>query len=148
GFSRSAEIHDTTLGWRFVNPRMRLAYGTDAMPETAENVAREDGISRADQDAFALRSQQRTAAAMASGRLAREIVPVPIPQRRGGEVLVDRDEHPRATSAGALAGLRPLFDGGTVTAGNSSGINDGACAVLVASEAAVSRYGLTPVARI
>jgi acetyl-CoA C-acetyltransferase len=146
-WSRAAEIADTTLGWRFVNPRMRELYGTDAMPETAENLAREDGISREDQDAFALRSQERTAKARAGGRLAREIVAVPVPAR-AGEVLVDQDEHPRDTSLEALARLRPLADGGTVTAGNSSGINDGACAVLVASEAAVGRFGLEPLARV
>jgi len=146
-WSREAEIADTTLGWRFVNPRMRELYGTDSMPETAENLAREHGISREDQDAFALRSQERVATARAGGRLAREIVPVPVPAR-GGEVLVDQDEHPRDTSFEALARLRPLAPDGTVTAGNSSGINDGACAVLVASEAAVGRYGLEPLARV
>nr|WP_297427359.1 3-oxoadipyl-CoA thiolase [uncultured Actinotalea sp.] len=146
-WSRAAEIADTTLGWRFVNPRMRELYGTDSMPETAENLAREHGISREDQDAFALRSQERTATARAGGRLAREIVAVPVPARTG-EMLVDQDEHPRDTSLEALARLRPLAEGGTVTAGNSSGINDGACAVLVASEDAVGRYGLEPLARV
>jgi len=147
-YSRNAEIADTTLGWRLVNPRFREIYGTDSMPETAENVAREHGISRADQDAFALRSQQRAAAAIASGRLAREIVPVLVPQRRADPVVVSRDEHPRVTSPAALARLAPLLPGGTVTAGNSSGINDGAAALLVASESAVTAYGLTPLARI
>jgi acetyl-CoA C-acetyltransferase len=146
-WSRETEIADTTLGWRFVNPRMRELHGTDSMPETAENLAREHGIGREDQDAFALRSQERVAKARAGGRLAREIVPVPVPGR-DGEVLVDQDEHPRDTSLEALARLRPLAEGGTVTAGNSSGINDGACAVLVASEAAVGRYGLEPLARV
>ena len=147
-FSRSTEIADTTLGWRFVNPRMQLLYGTDSMPETAENVAREFDISRQDQDAFALRSQERAAKAVAAGRMAREIVAVRVPQRRGEPVLMDRDEHPRDTSAEALAKLRPLFPGGTVTAGNASGINDGAAALLIASDSAVSRYGLTPLARV
>ena len=147
-FSRHAEIADTTIGWRLVNPRMRELFGTDAMPETAEHVAREYEVSREDQDAFALRSQERAAKAVAGGRLAREIVAVPVPGRSGDRVEVDLDEHPRPTSAQALAGLRPLFPGGTVTAGNASGINDGAAAVLVASDAAVHRYGLQPLARI
>ena len=147
-FARTAEVADTTLGWRFVNPRMREAYGTESMPETAENVAVERGISREDQDAFAMRSQERVARAQATGRLAREIVAVPVPRRDGQTDLVHVDEHPRQTSLGRLAALRPLSPGGTVTAGNSSGINDGACAVLVASDAAVQRYGLTPLARI
>jgi acetyl-CoA C-acetyltransferase len=147
-FSRANEVYDTTLGWRFVNPAMKAQYGTDAMPETAQNVADDYGVSREDQDAFALRSQQRAAAAGASGRLAREIVAVPVPQRKGGPVRVERDEHPRETSLEALAKLKPLFPGGSVTAGNSSGVNDGAAALLVASEAAVERYGLTPLARV
>ena len=147
-FSRQAEIHDTTIGWRFVNPRMAELYGTDSMPGTAENVARDYGVSRSDQDAFALRSQERTAKAVSNGRLAREISPVPVPQRRGDPVVVDRDEHPRETSLEALAKLRPIFPGGSVTAGNSSGVNDGAAALLVASERAVQRYGLTPLARV
>jgi acetyl-CoA C-acetyltransferase len=147
-FSRSVDVHDTTIGWRFVNPRMQALHGTDAMPQTGQNVADEHGVSREDQDAFALRSQQRTARAVASGRLAREIAPVPVPQPKGDPALVERDEHPRETSAEALARLRPLFPGGSVTAGNSSGVNDGAAAMLVASEAAVQRYGLTPLARI
>jgi 3-oxoadipyl-CoA thiolase len=148
-YDRSAQIHDTTLGWRFVNSRLAAAYGTDSMPETAENVAEQDGVSREDQDAFALRSQERAAAASAAGRLAEEIVPVPVPRRRGEPVLVERDEHPRETSLEALAKLpTPFRPGGTVTAGNSSGVNDGAAAVLVASGAAVRRYGLTPLARV
>ena len=147
-FSRSTEIHDTTIGWRFVNPVMREKFGTDSMPETADNVATEFGISRDDQDAFALRSQDRAAKAIGSGRLAREILPVPIPQRRGEPVLVDTDEHPRATSLAALAKLKPINAGGTVTAGTASGVNDGAAAVLIASGSAVERYGLTPLARV
>jgi acetyl-CoA C-acetyltransferase len=147
-WSRHAEVHDTTIGWRFVNPVMRERYGTHAMPETAEIVAERHGIARADQDLFALRSQERAAKAIANGRLAREIEPVPVPQRRGEPVLVAADEHPRATSIDALGKLRPLFPGGTVTAGNASGVNDGAAAVLVASEDAVRRYGLEPLARI
>jgi 3-oxoadipyl-CoA thiolase len=147
-FSRSAQLQDTTIGWRFVNPRMAEQYGVDAMPQTAENVAQERGVSREDQDAFALRSQERAAKAMAGGRLAREIVAVPVPQRKGEPVLVERDEHPRETSPEALARLRPLFPDGTVTAGNSSGVNDGAAALLVASERAVQQYGLTPLARV
>ncbi|MGA3538278.1 3-oxoadipyl-CoA thiolase [Micromonosporaceae bacterium DT194] len=147
-FSRSNEIHDTTLGWRFVNPVMEEQFGTDSMPQTAENVARDYDVSRADQDAFALRSQQRAAKAQANGVLAAEIVPVEVPAGRGQTRLVEADEHPRETTAEKLAALRPLFPGGTVTAGNASGINDGAVALLVASEAAVLRYGLTPLARI
>jgi 3-oxoadipyl-CoA thiolase len=147
-YARSAEIYDTTIGWRFVNPAMKSRYGTDSMPQTAQNVADEQAVSREDQDAFALRSQERAAKAGADGRLAREIVPVLVPQRKGDPVLVSRDEHPRDTSAQALAGLRPLFPGGSVTAGNSSGINDGAAALLIASEAMVERYGLEPLARI
>ena len=147
-WSRSTEIHDTTIGWRFVNPRMQELHDTDSMPQTAENVAREFDVSREDQDLFALRSQERAGKAMANGRLAREITPVPVPQRKGDPVLVDRDEHPRETSLEALSRLRPLFPEGTVTAGNSSGVNDGAGALLVASERAVQRYGLTPLARI
>ena len=147
-FSRAAEVHDTTLGWRFVNPELQRLHGTDPMPVTAQTVADEHDVSREDQDAFALRSQERAAAAVASGRSGREIVPVPVPQRRGEPVLVDRDEHPRATSLEALGALRPLFAGGSVTAGNSSGVNDGAAALLVASARAVDRYGLTPLARV
>lgn len=147
-YSRSTEIHDTTIGWRFVNPAMREQFGTDSMPETAENVAREFGVSRTDQDAFALRSQTRAAAAILSGRLGREITPVPVPRRRGEPLIVEVDEHPRPTTADSLAALRPLFPGGTVTAGNASGVNDGAATLLVASGRAVEQYGLTPLARV
>jgi 3-oxoadipyl-CoA thiolase len=148
-FSRQAEIYDTTIGWRFVNPTMQAQYGVDAMPETGENVAREFGISRADQDAFAVRSQDKAVAAQASGRLAREIVPVAVPQKKGDSVMVDRDEHPRAgTTLETLGKLRPLFADGTVTAGNASGVNDGAAALIIASEAAARKHGLTPIARI
>jgi acetyl-CoA acyltransferase len=147
-FARGLELEDTTLGWRFVNPRMQQTYGTDAMPETAEHVAEEWRISRGDQDAFAYRSQLRAAAAHANGRLAEEIVPVIIQQRKG-PVTVSVDEHPRAdTTLEGLAKLKPIVKpDGTVTAGNASGINDGACAVLLASEAAVKAHGLTPRAR-
>ena len=148
-FDRTAEIYDTTIGWRFVNPKMRDQYGDDTMPSTAENVADEFQISREDQDAFALRSQEKTGAAQASGRLAAEIVPVTIPQRKGDAVVVDRDEHPRPTSLEALARLKPIVrSDGTVTAGNASGVNDGAAALVVASEEAAKRHGLTPRARI
>ena len=148
-YSRSAEIHDTTIGWRFVNPAMKARYGVDAMPETGENVAEDFAVSRADQDAFALRSQERAAAATGSGRLSREIVPVEVPQRRGDPVRVDADEHPRPTTFERLAALpTPFRAGGTVTAGNASGVNDGAAALLVASEAAVERYGLVPLAHV
>ncbi len=148
-FSRHAEIHDTTIGWRFVNEALAEQYGTDSMPETAENVAAEHQVSRADQDAFALRSQERAAAAQANGRLGQEIVAVKIPQRRGDPVVVDRDEHPRATTLEKLGKLpTPFRDGGSVTAGNASGVNDGAAALLIASGQAVERHGLTPLARI
>jgi acetyl-CoA acyltransferase len=148
-FSRKAEIFDTTIGWRFINKLMHEKYGTDGMPETAENVAEEYQVNRADQDKFALRSQQRAIAAIKSGRFAEEIVPVKIPQRKGDPVIVDRDEHPRDTSLEALAKLpTPFRKNGTVTAGNASGVNDGACALLVASEAAAKRHGLTPRARV
>lgn len=150
-FGRSAEIFDTTIGWRFINPKMKAAYGVDSMPETAENVAQEFQISRADQDAFAFRSQQRAGRAMASGRFAEEIVPVTIPRRKGDPIVVDRDEHPRPdTTLEALAKLPAPFrkEGGSVTAGNASGVNDGACAILVASEAAARKHGLTPRARM
>lgn len=148
-FSRSNAVYDTTIGWRFVNPRMEELYGTDSMPETGENVAEQFRVTRADQDAFALRSQQKALAAQANGRLAREIVPVTIPQRKAEPVVVDRDEHPRQTSLDKLAALpTPFRKGGTVTAGNASGVNDGAAALIVASEAAAARYGLTPIARI
>jgi 3-oxoadipyl-CoA thiolase len=148
-FDRNAEIYDTTIGWRFVNPRMKARYGDDSMPATAENVAREWQVSREDQDAYALRSQSRAAKAQEAGRFAAEIVPVPIPQRKGDPILVDRDEHPRPTSLESLAKLRPIVSAdGTVTAGNASGVNDGAAAMLVASEAGAARHGLIPRARI
>jgi 3-oxoadipyl-CoA thiolase len=149
-FSRQAAIHDTTIGWRFVNPLMRELHGVDSMPETAENVAGEFGIGRADQDAFALRSQQRTAAARDAGVLAEEIVPVTIPQRRGEPRVVMEDEHPRPeTTLETLARLKGVVKPeGTVTAGNASGVNDGACALLLASPAAVERHGLAPRARV
>jgi acetyl-CoA acyltransferase len=148
-FSRIAKIEDTTIGWRFVNPLMKAKYGVDSMPETAENVAAEFKVSRADQDAFALRSQQRAAAAIAAGRLAEEIVPVTIPATKGDPVVVDRDEHPRATTLESLARLKGVVrPDGTVTAGNASGVNDGSCATLLASESAVRRHGLTPRARV
>ena len=148
-FDRHAEIYDTTIGWRFVNPKMREAYGDDTMPSTAENVADEYKVSREDQDAFAMRSQQKTAAAQANGRLAAEIVAVAIPQRKGDPVIVEADEHPRLTSLDKLAALKPIVrKDGTVTAGNASGVNDGAAALIVASEEAAKRHGLTPRARI
>ena len=149
-FSRNAEVFDTTLGWRFVNPLMQKQYGIDSMPETGENVAEQFGISREDQDAFAWRSQQKAGAAMASGRLAEEIVSVTIPQRKGALVVVEQDEHPRPdTKLEKLAKLStPFRANGTVTAGNASGINDGACAAIVASEQAVKDHSLTPLARI
>ncbi len=147
-FSRNAEIFDTTIGWRFVNPAMRKAYGVDSMPETAENVAADYGVSREDQDRFALRSQQRTSVAQANGFLAGEIIPVEIPGK-GGSTIVERDEHPRETTLEALAKLKPVVrEGGTVTAGNASGVNDGAVGLILASEEAVKRHGLTPRARI
>ncbi|MES0165305.1 3-oxoadipyl-CoA thiolase [Mesorhizobium sp. M0027] len=150
-FSRNAEVHDTTIGWRFVNPLMKKQYGVDSMPETGENVAEEFAVSRADQDAFAVRSQDKAVAAQANGRLAKEITPVTIAQRKGDPiVVVSKDEHPRSgTTIEALAKLpTPFRQGGTVTAGNASGVNDGAGALIVASETAVKRYGLTPIARI
>jgi acetyl-CoA acyltransferase len=149
-FSRAAEIHDTTIGWRFINPLMKTQYGVDSMPETGENVAEDFSISRADQDAFAVRSQDKAVAAQANGRLAKEITGVTIPQRKGDPVVVSRDEHPRAGSTvEALSRLpTPFRQGGTVTAGNASGVNDGAAALIVASEAAARKYGLTPIARI
>ncbi|MCW1918977.1 3-oxoadipyl-CoA thiolase [Rhodobacter sp. KR11] len=148
-FSRAAEIHDTTIGWRFINPLMQQAYGTDSMPETAENVAEAYGVTRADQDAFALRSQEKALAAQANGRLATEITPVTIPQRKGDPLVVAQDEHPRATSAEALARLpTPFRKGGTVTAGNASGVNDGAAGLVIASEEGARRHGLRPLARI
>ena len=149
-FSRANEVHDTTIGWRFVNPKMQAAFGTDSMPETAENVADDYGVSRADQDAFALRSQDRAAAAIASGRLAEEIVPVTVTLGRGKTKEVAQDEHPRAgTTLDDLARLKPIVRAdGTVTAGNASGVNDGAAALIVASEAAATANGLTPIARV
>lgn len=150
-FSRNAEIYDTTIGWRFVNPLMKKQYGVDSMPETAENVAEQFQISRADQDAFAARSQDKAVAAQENGRLAKEIVAVTIPQRKADPIVVDKDEHPRAgTTAEKLGKLPTPFkkEGGTVTAGNASGVNDGAAALIIASEAAVKKYGLTPVVRV
>jgi 3-oxoadipyl-CoA thiolase len=149
-FSRGMKIEDTTIGWRFVNPAMKAKYGTDAMPETAEIVAEEYQVARADQDAFALRSQQRTGEAMKAVRLAEEIIGVPIPQKKGDAVLITQDEHPRPdTTLEALAKLKGIVKpDGTVTAGNASGVNDGACALLLASEEAVKKYGLTPKARV
>jgi 3-oxoadipyl-CoA thiolase len=148
-FDRNAEMYDTTIGWRFVNPKMKGAYGDDTMPSTAENVAQEFGISREDQDAFAVRSQEKAASAQANCRLGAEIVPVTIPQRKGDPLVVGRDEHPRRTSVEALAKLKPIVRaGGTVTAGNASGVNDGAAAMIVATEEAAKRNGLTPRARI
>ncbi|WP_026620586.1 acetyl-CoA acyltransferase (plasmid) [Ensifer sp. WSM1721] len=148
-FSRHAEIHDTTIGWRFINPLMKAQYGVDSMPETGENVAEAYDVSRGDQDAFAVRSQAKAAAAQANGRLAKEIVAVTIPQKRGEPLTVDRDEHPRATTIEALAKLKaPFREGGTVTAGNASGVNDGAAALIIASQEAAKKHGLRPIARI
>ncbi|MDX3977075.1 3-oxoadipyl-CoA thiolase [Shinella sp.] len=149
-FSRNAEIYDTTIGWRFINPLMKKQYGVDSMPETGENVAEDFKVSREDQDAFAVRSQAKAAEAQANGRLAKEITPVTIPQRKGDPVVVEKDEHPRATTMEALAKLGTPFkkEGGTVTAGNASGVNDGAAALIIASEAAIRECGLTPIARI
>ena len=148
-FSRKAEIFDTTIGWRFVNKLIKERHGIDSMPETAENVAEEFDIARSDQDAFAMRSQERAAAAQANGRLAKEICAVEIPQRKGDPVIVDRDEHPRLTSLEKLAKLpTPFRKGGCITAGNASGVNDGAAALLIASEKAIERHGLQPLARI
>ena len=148
-FSRNNAVYDTTIGWRFVNPAMKKAYGVDAMPETADNVAEDYRISREDQDLFALRSQDKAAAAQARGRFAVEIAPVVLPQRKGDPVVFDTDEHPRTTTLDKLAALKPIArEGGTVTAGNASGVNDGAAAMIVAGEAAVKANGLTPRARI
>jgi 3-oxoadipyl-CoA thiolase len=149
-FSRSVKLEDTTIGWRFVNPLMKAKYGTDSMPETGENVAEEFHISRQDQDLFALRSQQRAADAIRSCRMKQEIVPVPIPQKKGDPIPFSDDEHPRAdTTLEALSKLKPIVKpDGTITAGNASGVNDGACALLLASENAVKRHGLTPKARV
>jgi acetyl-CoA acyltransferase len=147
-FSRNAEIYDTTIGWRFINPAMQAAYGTDSMPQTGQNVADDYGVSREAQDGMAWASQSKAAAAQANGRLAKEIVPVTIPQRKGDALVISGDEHPRAVTMDALAKLKPLFAAGSVTAGNASGVNDGAAALIIASEAAAKRNGLTPVARI
>ena len=144
-FSRQAEMFDTTIGWRFINPLMKKQYGVDSMPETAENVAEDFNISRADQDAFALRSQERTAAAQANGRLAQEITPVLVPRRKQEALVVNTDEHPRLTTLEALAKLpTPFREGGSVTPGNASGVNDGACALLMASSEGVKQFGLKP----
>jgi acetyl-CoA acyltransferase len=149
-FSRAMKLEDTTIGWRFVNPLLKARYGVDSMPETGENVAEEFGISRQDQDAFAYRSQQRAEAALQSGALAEQITPVTITARKGAPLVVDKDEHPRPdTTMAALAALKPIVKAnGTITAGNASGVNDGACAVLLASEDAAKRYGLRPKARV
>src|SRR5690242_18778584 len=148
-FTRAAKIEDTTIGWRFVNPLMKAKYGVDSMPETAENVAVEFKVSRADQDAYALRSQQRAAAAIKAGYMAQEIVPVSVPQKKGEAIVVSKDEHPRETTLEALAKLKPVVrPDGTITAGNASGVNDGAVAMIVASERAGGRYGLKPRARV
>ena len=148
-FSRANAVYDTTIGWRFVNPRMKTEFGVDSMPETAENVADDYRISREDQDKFAHASQVRAAAALANGRFAAEITPVTIPQRKGDPIIVDTDEHPRLTSLDALAKLKPIVrDGGTITAGNASGVNDGAAALIIASDRAIERFGLSPRARI
>ena len=148
-FSRAAEVHDTTIGWRFVNPLMKAQYGVDSMPETAENLAEDRQISRADQDAFAFRSQARASRAVANGRFAREIAPYEIKDRKGNITRVEHDEHPRATTLEKLAALgTPFRKGGSITAGNASGVNDGAAALLIASAAALEKYGLTPLARI
>jgi len=148
-FSRANAVFDTTIGWRFVNKKLKDEFGIDSMPETAENVAEEFQVSRADQDKFAAESQRRAAAAQASGRLAAEIVPVIIPQRKGDPIVVDKDEHPRETSAEKLGQLKPIVKAnGSVTAGNASGVNDGAAAIIVAGQAAIDKYGLTPRARV
>src|SRR5256714_473 len=149
-FARSADIFDTTIGWRFINPLLKAQYGVDAMPETGENVAEEFQVSRADQDAFAIRSQQRAGAAIASGYFAEEIIPITIPGGKAGPVTIDKDEHPRPeTTLEALAKLKPIVrNPGTVTAGNASGVNDGGAAMILASEAAVKKHGLTPRARV
>lgn len=149
-FSRNAEIYDTTIGWRFINPIMKKQYGVDSMPETGENVAEDFNISRADQDIFAARSQDKAVAAQENGTLAQEITPVTIPQRKGDPIVVSKDEHPRVgTTAETLAKLpTPFREGGSVTAGNASGVNDGAAALIIASEAAVKKYGLNPIARV
>jgi acetyl-CoA acyltransferase len=148
-FSRNAQIFDTTIGWRFINPQMKALYGVDAMPETAENVAQDYNINRHDQDVFAVASQNKAAAAQAAGILAQEIVPVLIPQKKGDPITVSQDEHPRATSVEALAKLKGVVrPDGTVTAGNASGVNDGACALLIANSEMAAKHGLIPKARI
>jgi acetyl-CoA acetyltransferase family protein len=148
-YARDVQMFDTTIGWRFVNPLLKMNFGVDSMPETAENVAAEFNVSRTDQDKFALRSQERALAAQGNGVLATEIVPVVIPGRKGESTTVDRDEHPRLTTLDSLARLAtPFREGGSVTAGNASGVNDGAAALLIAGEAAIKRYHLTPRARI
>lgn len=148
GFGRDQTMYDTTMGWRFVNPKLHERYGTDAMPQTAEHLAEAHKISREDQDRFACGSQEKAATAQQDGRLASEICPVSVPRRKQDPLIVDRDEHPRATELAKLAQLRPIIAGGTVTAGNASGINDGAAALLMASQAGVERHGLKPVARV
>jgi acetyl-CoA acyltransferase len=148
-YTRTMKLEDTTMGWRFINPQLKAMHGVDTMPETAENVAEQFSINRKDQDAFACRSQKRTADAQNSGRLAEEIIPVSIPQHKADPIIFNTDEHPRLSSMDVLAKLRPVVrEGGTVTAGNASGINDGAAAMIIASEAAVKKHGLTPRARI
>jgi 3-oxoadipyl-CoA thiolase len=148
-FSRANAVYDTTIGWRFVNRQLKAEFGIDSMPETAENVAEEFQVSREDQDRFAAESQRRAAAAQANGRLAAEIVPVTIPQRKGDPIVVDKDEHPRETSIEALARLKPIVrEDGSITAGNASGVNDGAAALIIASKTAVEKYGLTPRAKV
>jgi 3-oxoadipyl-CoA thiolase len=148
-FSRANAVYDTTIGWRFVNRKLKDEFGIDSMPETAENVAEQFQVSRADQDKFAAESQRRAAVAQANGRLAAEIVPVTIPQRKGDPIVVDRDEHPRETTAEKLGALKPIVrPDGSITAGNASGVNDGAAAIIVAGQAVVDKYGLTPRARV
>lgn len=148
-FSRTNAVYDTTIGWRFVNPLLKAQYGVDSMPETAENVAEDYGVSREDQDLFALRSQEKAAVAQTNGRLREEIVPVAIPQRKGDAIMVEADEHPRQTSLEKLGSLKaPFREGGSVTAGNASGVNDGAAALIIASEQAAKKHGLEPIARI
>ncbi len=148
-FGRANAVYDTTIGWRFVNARLKAEFGIDSMPETAENVAEEFQVSREDQDRFAAESQRRAAVAQANGRLAAEIVPVTIPQRKGDALVIERDEHPRETSIEALSRLKPIVrEGGSITAGNASGVNDGAAAMIIASRAAVERFGLEPRARV
>lgn len=147
-FSRQAEIYDTTIGWRFVNPLMEAQYGVDSMPQTGQNVADDFSIGREDQDLFALRSQSKAAEAQRNGRLALEIAPISVDQRRGDALIISSDEHPRDTSINTLSSLKPIFPSGSVTAGNASGVNDGAAALLLASEDAIVKYGLEPLARI